>query len=339
MSQSLQRWMKFFYLTGSSLKCYSDKSLPWMIFSSSMIGFYILILIFNGIIRMFDSNVPATNKHTQAFLVSIYWANWFGASLIVFFTIAKLKIEAKFWKTVKEVENVFKNEMGVKFAKGNFSKNFGFKIVLLSFLLIFEVPTSFNANGKSVGAFVKVLIFSFVLRTISKTLIIKYIFYVDLMRVCLKNIETELKKSQNSRLVDLKALKKAYKLCWEMSLMIEDIFGWAITSFMFTRLGAFIFNGYKIFLDFSNGNINSVWVITISANLLGIWMVTNSCEKCVESSKSIASLALSINLKQFHKIVGDFALQMLHQKIKFEPKTFFVVSHTLLVTVSIVHYE
>jgi 7tm Chemosensory receptor len=121
--------------------------------------------------------------------------------------------------------------------------------------------------------------------------------------------------------------------------MIENIFGWAMICFMLLRVFSFVYFGYIILRDFAKGNITFSPVFPLFINVLELWIMANSCEKCVKTSNSIASLALSINLKPFHNLIGDFALQMLHQKIKFEPKRFFVVNHELIVTVSRVFYE
>lgn len=329
----MHSWMKFFFFTGSSLKCYFDKSLPSKIISISLISFYILNIISAVIITISFTNLsPIPSK--LFFTVFLYWSSWFCSLIIVLSTITKANVEAKFWETLSDLEYVFK---GKKFSYGNFNKIFGLKVIFLSSFFVSKIPKSFDEN--QIGVSIKSIIVPFIFRIVLHTLLIKYIFYVDVLQVCLRNIENELKETKNSTFVDFKTLEKSYKLSYDLSLMIEEIFGWSIISFIFTRLGSSVYHGYVMFNNFVKGNVTFSLVAPLLMNFMELWMATNSCENCVETSKSIASLALSINLKEFHKIIADFVLQMLHQRIKFQPKSFLVVNHRLIVKVSMTFDE
>lgn len=89
--------------------------------------------------------------------------------------------------------------------------------------------------------------------------------------------------------------------------MFEDIFGWANVYLILLLLVASIFYGNNICVNYAKGNFNFALLIPLFVNILDIFTSATTCEKCV----------------------------MQHQKIKFEPKSFFAVNHELVVGVSI----
>lgn len=236
---------------------------------------------------------------------------------------------------MREVEDIFEQKLGVDFHCVKFNKISGWKVVsLLLGFLISEAPMLFFLITNGLKAFTHICC-AFVLKTIFRMFLIKYTFYADVVRVCLKNIEMKLAQRDTIRKGDVKLLRKAYTLCWHMSSMIEDIFGWGIACTMLVILGASTLYGYIMCYDYAKENMNFAPMIPFLCDIVVIWIMATSCKKCADSSVTIASLTFSINSSLLHEIVTDFALQVMHQKIKFEPKTFFVVNHKLIVGVSI----
>lgn len=294
---------------------------------------YVLSIIVAAV--FFDSDeIPATDPNSK-FLTLLFWATLLGACLIVVLTLAKAKVEREFWEVVKEVEEMFELNLGMDFYCGKFNRVCGWKFVMMLLsVLISEVLMAIYLKTSRHTALVETAILRNVLKVITRFIVIKYIFYVDVLRVCLKNIERKLTRTKIIRKGDLRILKKVYALCWRLSYMIEDIFGWGIAYVMLLLFAAATFNGHDICYNYARGNMNFSPFVPLFFKTLTVWALALSCKKCVDSSVKIASLAFSINSELFHKIVEEFALQIMHQRIKFEPKTFFNVDYELVISVS-----
>lgn len=333
MSKAIQFWSKFFYATGISLKVSFVRSSLW-IFSSASICVYIASIIMACVFCDY-SNIFASNRHVGIFLASLYWGTCFGASLVIFLVFAKLKVERKFWETVKEVERIFDVELGEDFDCGNFRREFGIKVFTsLAGFLLAEIPVIFYLYKKEYFVLLRNSIHLFIPKIILRLFMIKTIFYVEALNVCLRNIESKLKKKQFLRLGDLKVLRKVYNLCGELNKLFEDIFGGANVYLMLLLLVASIFYGNNICVNYAKGNFNFALLIPLFVNILDIFTSATTCEECVSTSKAILHLIFSINMPTFHEDVEKFVLLMQHQKIKFEPKSFFAVNHELVVGVS-----
>jgi 7tm Chemosensory receptor len=330
----MQFWMKVFHATGTSLKVSLKKSSLW-IFSSASICVYIASIIAACVFCDY-SNVLASNKHVGILLTSLFWGTCFGSSLAIFLISAKVKVERKFWKTVNEIERIFESELGQEFDCGNLNKVCGMKVaILLTGFLLSEVSVIFFLHRKGFFVLMNNSLLHFMPQFMLKMFVIKNIFYVEVLNVCLMNIQLKLKKKQHLRLGDLKVLKKVYSLCWELSVMLEDIFGWTNVYLTVVLLVSLIFHGNNICYNFAKGTFNFSQTIPLLVTIVNIFVPLTTCEKCVNTSKSIVHLAFSINLPTFHEDVTDFVLQIMHQRIEFEPKTFFAINHELIVGVSI----
>jgi ABC-type uncharacterized transport system fused permease/ATPase subunit len=133
MSQSLQCWMKLFYLTGTSVKVFFEKSLFSKICSIAAICFYVLNFVAAFSISIQYGFVPLNDSQFIYLVMTFFWALCFGAILVILLTITKAKFEAKFWNIMSQVENNFETEMEVKFIHGKFKKTFVLKIIFLLF--------------------------------------------------------------------------------------------------------------------------------------------------------------------------------------------------------------
>lgn len=151
-----------------------------------------------------------------------------------------------------------------------------------------------------------------------------------------KTLSNDCCKRQYIRLGDLRILKKAYNLCRLLSLMIEDIFGWGIVYLTVLRLGSSMFQSHTLYKEIAKGRINFKAIVPLFMNIVEIFIPATTCRKCVDTTKLIVHSAFSINLPAFHVDVEDFVRQTMHQRIKFEPKTFFVINQELVVGVSII---
>jgi 7tm Chemosensory receptor len=328
MSKALESWMKCFYVTGTSVKVFFDKRSPlWLLTTAS------ILLVASSIIASLVLCDYDNFNATRRFIITlIICATCFGGFLIILVTIAKAKVERNFWKTVAELEDIFETNLGEDFLCGNFNKAFGLKVILLSLFLLYEIPALCLVKKNTKIVLVRYVLSNFVLKIYLKMFLIKYTFFVDVLRLCLRNIELKLKKKQFLRLSDLKILKKAYGLCFELNVMIEEIFGLGVAYLIALLFAGSVFYGHLIChkkkMDFRP-------TLPLLINILEIFVTVTTCQKCADTSKSITSLALRINSQKLHKIVADFAIQTMNHKIKFEPKTFFVISHKLVVIVSI----
>jgi uncharacterized protein YacL len=333
MSQTLEQWMKFFYITGTSVKVYFDKSLLFIL-SVASICFYVIAIVAAVVFFDYDG-ISKTNKNVKLLLILSALAVCFGVCLAIFTVILKAKVEQKFWETVSEVEDTFERLLGEFFLCGRFNKIFGLKFIVVISYILAEFPVIFslflNENGKALASVLILVIF----KTILRIFLIKYTFYVDVLHVCLKNIEAKMQKRGQMRLRDLRILKKAYNLCWQLSSMIEDIFGWGMVYIIVLRLCSSVFESHNLYKEIAKGRINLVGIVPLLMNITEIFIPATTCQKCVETTNSIVHCAFSINSPAFHGEVEDFIRQTTHERIKFEPKTFFVVNHGLIVGVSI----
>jgi hypothetical protein len=208
MSQTLQQWMKFFYITGTSVKVFFDDSLLSILTATSLC---LYIAAIAGAFVFFDyDSISEASSNVKLLLIFFRWIIWFGTKLVVFTVVMKTKVEREFWETVSEVENIFKRQLREDFICGRFNKVCGFKIITVTTFILCELPVIFslflNENGKVLTSVLILVIFKTILRIFH----VKYTFYVDVLHVCLKNIESKLQKREKMRLEDLKILKKAY---------------------------------------------------------------------------------------------------------------------------------
>jgi hypothetical protein len=79
-------------------------------------------------------------------------------------------------------------------------------------------------------------------------------------------------------------LRKCYTLCWKMCIAIENIFGWEMCIVAALKFLSGVFCGYILCID------NLSPGIPVLVHIVAAFVLTNSCQKCIDCSSSIASL-------------------------------------------------
>jgi hypothetical protein len=146
----------------------------------------------------------------------------------------------------------------------------------------------------------KSIIFLIVPKNICRIINTKYNFYIDVLDFHMKVIEWRLAKKQMN-VCDIKVLRKCYTLCWKMCIAIENIFGWEMCIVAALKFLSGVFCGYILCIEYTNGHFILSPVIPVLVHIVAAFVLTNSCQKCIDCSSSIASLIFKFTLKKFTK--------------------------------------
>lgn len=330
MSQSLQRSLKFFYFTGMAIKSFSSGRN----FSGNFISFWsvamLIIHLFAITLLLFGYEIKPENLHIillQVFGILTASLSYFAVFL---FIILQRNNEKKFWELLNQVEMILTNFSCVPW----FNRMISFKIGFWMIIFVFNQMFSFIAaiiRGDRRVAIVSVVVF--IPRSIYWIFAMKFVFYVDVLSFILKNIHLKLSRKQLT-VDDLRDFRKSYSLCWRMSRLIDDIFGWGLVCTSMGTLVASLQAGYLFSSDLAKGNLYFIPLVQIFSILLRIWVIVSSCQKCINRSSAIITTLFSINSRDFHPSVEGLGLQILHQRILFEPKNAFVIDHANFICVS-----
>jgi hypothetical protein len=152
------------------------------------------------VLAKFDG-IPTKNQSVLFLLDILYWATCFGAFLTIFLTLKKAKTEREFWQTVNDVENIIEEKLGEDFQCGHFNKTCGWKIIgLLSAFVLCETPLILFMNKSGHEALVRTTVLLFLPKILMQLFMIKYTFFVDVLRVGMRNIELKLEKRKKIQL-------------------------------------------------------------------------------------------------------------------------------------------
>lgn len=335
MSHSTKNGLKFFYIVALSLKTYyRDKSVRDNLLSIWSLS---LILLYTPLISVpnMDPKADITNQQVKLLLLILNYFTCFGALTILILVVKHTRDELKFWQLAEDFEEISKLKLGILLDHKTFNRKTTIKIVVAFVVFVMcEVPPLIYSVVYPNELLFKSILFAFVPKTICRILNTKYIFYVDVLNFYMQVIEWRLAKKQIT-MSDMKTLRKCYTLCWKMCTVIEDIFGWSMCINGILKILSGVFCGYVMCIDYSNGHLNHGPLAPLIALVISAFLSAKSCQNCVSCSSSIAALIFSINSTEYRKIVESFGLQIMHQRIVFEPKGFYVVDNKYVLNVSI----
>lgn len=330
MSQNLKSVYRIFYITGISFDPPSTrKNLRqnlWSLWSILMITFHFVAAIVSVVqIKLI------TNAIQPFFTIFIFLC--FGTQSILFCAVRCLKYEKKFWKLVRQSENIFLNHLS-KRTNYNELKHTRRKIfVSIAFLLFghFSVIGSAWVNGNILMAKAATAVFFPI--SVMRLSAMKFTFYVDVLHFRLDQIRLVWQRNRIS-LKNTKSLEKAYILCLTMSEQIEEIFARIMLFNLFLAFVEvlYIFKSIMIAITDEKFNISTFFIIMSIGYTL--FIIFNTCQKCSDCASSIAPLILSRNCIALNSVVETLALQLLHQRIVFKTKGLFSINHKCLMSVS-----
>lgn len=331
MVQTFESYMTAYYSVGISLKSFKRKKGLCKnlvsICSHAMFLMFISLLCINFVTR---SPFKGTARETFFSLFSFFDFN-ISTLVMVALTLTKKKIEENFWKLSNEAERIFKDELKVNFKFTSFNYRCQIKIIfptIIQLIIIIGANVSIKLqrpDGFRPAFFGPVLLMHF--------FIMKFIFYVTVLRFWLKEIEVKM-SGENLLLIQMKSLKKVYTLCWKMCSMIEDIFGWGLLLRSFVIFFTTLIAGYTLFVEKAIVGASVDIICAFSTNIFIILLVGGSCQECINCSTSIAPLLFKKSTKDSHSFIQSFALHILHQRIAFKPLNVYEINYGAMISVS-----
>ena len=328
MSQGLKYWLSFFCYGGIEFKSFSGaKSKSEKILSLWSIVLPLLYAVF-AIFMLIMVKVDENNL-VGCVKMFIVWSWMLGILLVVFSTAKEKNNEKKFWETVERVEANLGCFVGVR----KFNHSMGLKIWTLivsstsiQIILLIAAITRGDAGvtTATLSAFIPRLFFWF--------FTLKFVFYVDVLSFILRNLK--LVNTIRITIHDFKQLGKCYMLCWRMSRILEDIFGWSLIFTSATTTIGLLQAGYLFSMDLMKDGFYVNMLIQMALIVLRVWVIADSCEKCSKNTSAIATTIFSINSQEFHSEVEGLGLQLLHQQIVFAPKNLFEINRASFMQVS-----
>ena len=329
MSQkhNLKAFINFFYFTGLSIKAFDrKKSLMknWKTFWS-----FLMILFFSVIVIFFFYvlNLAPKTSRVQVFLFISFFSYCLCTLITFLLTILKRDAEKKFWKLAENAEEIFEN---MNLEKSVLSKQ---KIFIIIFTTISaQTLTICSAIYYKNFVTVRITLMSLPAAIVGRIFGMKFIFFVDVLHFYLDKIRQKLSQDKIT-ISEMKSLMRAFTLCWKMCRGIEDIFGWGMAYYTFMTFITYLSNGNALCIDIVKSNFNIGPFFFLITNTIAILVITSSCQNCYKCTSRIASLIFRKNFQDNKGIVEAFALQLKHQRISFEPKSFFVISYKNYVNV------
>jgi hypothetical protein len=330
--RDLKLWNKFFILCGFSLKKFSfEKKIRgnlMSIWSILMVVFYIVIIVF-----VFNMTIIRNeNRHIVRVLRISLWMVCGSDLVILVQVVTRRKFEELFWMTLKDIENIFTYRLRVKLDYKKFNRFAGLKIFLnLTFFVVTQVLT-IVLRSKHEPDHAHFMTLIFLPKLIARLFCIKFIFYIDLISFCLKNIKQQF-KSKKIRRNEMQHLKKIYSLCWQMNLLAHKIFEWGnVLSGVLAYFGTLLI-GHLICDDLSMNRFNFGPIYRLICVIQPVLVITMICKNCSDNCKSIASFLFDLNSKELHGSVEAFGQLILHQKIIFKPLDLYEINESTLISV------
>ena len=242
-------------------------------------------------------------------------------------TIKNRKLEARFWKTIKT--------NGAKITEDSEKANRRIVMLLAPFWLLSVIKLVAIFGGKYVLGLnlplpvIRVTVSVFFYRL----LLLKFVYYVEVLAFRLKSIEKRMQKKIFS-IKECREFKKDFDTCWRMCKLIEDIFGLSMMLTWGNTLNGALVSTYLSYLDLSNGFQNSFNFISSIWISVDILIVIVACENCLSAFNAIKISILNKSRISCESFEG-FLLKICHQRIKMAPKNIFELNRIVLVSVSI----
>ena len=166
-----------------------------------------------------------------------------------------------------------------------------------------------------------------------RLLLLKFVYYVEVLAFRLKSIEKRMQKKIFS-IKECREFKKDFDTCWRMCKLIEDIFGLSMMLTWGNTLNGALVSTYLSYLDLSNGFQNSFNFISSIWISVDILIVIVACENCLSAFNAIKKSLLNKS-RSLCKSFEGFLLKICHQRIQIAPKNIFELNRIVLVSVSI----
>lgn len=206
MQQNFDPILKFFSITGlfqrkfDGRKSFRENCLT--LWSLIIFGFFFsTVTIQLWIIINFKAFKNFLELFTALFLTICVF------SVLVSVVVLK-RFDMLFWKLVNEFQSIFIHQIGMQTNTKIYRIRFWFKIIRSSFVIL--------SCQTSICFIMNYPIFLIFPGIFWNLFLIKFDFYVDVLRFCLKNIESKLSRKFISK-HDTKCLKNVYTVCWTMS--------------------------------------------------------------------------------------------------------------------------
>lgn len=331
MKQSLKIYLNIFNLTGISLKSFERKKsfLKNVISIWSYVMFLLFWLSLGGTVYL-RTHATVESVKGNVFLKYSFYNFCISFLVMIALTMKKKNVEENFWNLVKEAEIIFKYRLRTKINV----KKFNLRCWLKIFLPV--IVCTFVMTASTVIIFTKSVEFYpffFVSLLYSHLFIIKFVFYVTVLRFWLNEIKVKLSQ-ENLSMIEIKTLKKAYTLCWKMCSMINEIFGWGLLTRSSTVFISTLPSGYALIIGTAPYMLKPHIIFTFATNIITMLLVCESCQECIDCLAFIAPLVVKKSSKDFHALTESFTLQLLHQRIGFEPLKIYSINYETLTSVS-----
>lgn len=122
-------------------------------------------------------------------------------------------------------------------------------------------------------------------------LMLKYIFYVNILKFYLQEIGNFVRTLDDSLSVEVQMLQKIYNSSWETFLIIQKCFDWSLIFCFVNSILNFIFmyNGYTREEKYMNTALKNMIVYNVLPIISLLFYIIMTCEKCSKEVRSVIS--------------------------------------------------
>ncbi|XP_070501511.1 putative gustatory receptor 2a [Chironomus tepperi] len=153
----------------------------------------------------------------------------------------------------------------------------------------------------------------------------------------LQKFDVQEKKISSSLYEQIITLKQIYGKIFDVSNLINDVFGWSLLFVVTQYFIEFTSNGYWLFLALENLLEHSFAIQSLCSIFpIAILLTTmaNSCFNCSENAQQLGVLIhkieRDINSDLQNALIREFSLQLIHEPITITANGFFSINFTLI---------
>lgn len=224
-----------------------------------------------------------------------------GGFMSLLLTLANSSKSAEFLKRIKEVDELFLNNLSIKIDHGNLRWTLLINLSLV-FVHIFGSVITITLAALQQLHLLRLGLFFHFPATLMRIYMQRFIFMVQLTTFYLREIVKELEKLINNQPVivrkedirswkwntkrnhlRIKVMKTAYRKLWQASCLINESFGVGLSYMLFMQILSFLYQGYSVCTDIANGQRINRQLIQILLTLFGIFMIHYYCQQCLNS--------------------------------------------------------
>lgn len=323
MVESIKKISNFFSVFGLSWKKYSAEerlsSRCLAVWSSLAVIVFLSAVIF-AIYSLWD--LTHVNWEITIQMMSMNFCS-VTACVIFGWSFIGGNQEEAFWKVVRNAGLVDRN------AIESFMKQTAFKIaavmttLILQFsmlILVLLLDPNIHRIAASLLAFADI--------AVCRMHRLKFIIFMDILHLHLK----QLRLRCEGRVVH-KRLKQSINVCWTLSRISENIFGFPMLltwTFVFI---ATISNAFNICTVLYKDGLSLAAIFNSLLIVAEIFFVADACQKCKNTLSLITTTIFSENSRKFH--VEALILKLHHQRIAFDTSKIINVDRKFIVSVSL----